>query len=135
MDRFLALHRGFTLIELCITTTMVGILTAMSVASYRDAVLRARRSEARLALLEIHAAQERHYLSDMRYTEDLASLSAATTTGRRYRLSLETSADGQRYTARAVPVAGSPQAADTACREFTLGETGQRGGTSPECWP
>ncbi len=127
--------RGFTLIELCITTMIVGLLTAMSLASYRSVLLREHRAEARLALLEIHAAQERHYLMRLRYAADLTALSATTTPGGRYRLSLDTSEDGQRYTARARPMLGSAQAADAACMTFSLGESGQRGGSSPECWP
>ncbi len=130
-----ARQHGFTLIELCITTTIVGLLTAMGVASYRNALLRAHRNEARLALLEIHAAQERHYLTALRYTADLADLSTTTTAGSRYQLSLDTSEDGQRYTAHARPMPGSAQAADAACVTFSLGESGQRSGSSPECWP
>jgi len=135
-------HRGFTLIELCITTLIVGILTAMGVASYLDVLLRAHRNEARLALLEIHAAQERHYLNAKRYaaelngpaTEDGLGL-AGTSSGKRYQLALDTSDDGQRYIARATPAPGSAQARDLACAEINLGKSGQRGGSSPECWP
>ena len=135
-------QRGFTLIELCITTTLVGILTAMGVASYRDALLRAHRNEARLALLEIHAAQERHYLNARRYAADLSGSAtengldlAVTSSGKRYQLSLDTADDGQRYIARATPAPGSAQSRDLACAEINLGESGQRGGSSPECWP
>ncbi|MEY4760938.1 MAG: hypothetical protein RLZZ200_794 [Pseudomonadota bacterium] len=125
-------QRGFTLIELCITTTLAGLLTALGVASYRTVLLRAHRSEARIALLDIQAAQERHYLNALRYSPELEKTHSP---GARYRLSIETDDAGQRYTARAVPSPDSSQAADTACTEFTLRESGQRGGSSPECWP
>ena len=128
-------QRGFTLIELCVTTTLVGLLAATCVASYRNALLRAHRNEARLALLEIHAAQERHYLTALRYATDVATLTATVTPGGRYELSVETSEDGQRYTARARPLPGSIQANDVACMDFSLDESGARSGSSPDCWP
>lgn len=124
--------QGFTLVELCITTTVVGILTALGVASWRGTVLRAHRAEARVALLRIQAMQELQYVNTLRYTDQLDT---TTTDGGRYVLQISTSDDGQHYTARAMPMPGSTQAADAACAELSLTETGRLGGTSPECWP
>jgi type IV pilus assembly protein PilE len=136
------LGRGFTLIELCVATTIVGILTALSVTSWRTTVLRAHRAEARVALLRIQAAQERQYPDSLRYTADLELPPSAAglgiprlTDGGRYALTLAASQDGQHYLARAQPAAGSTQAMDRACTEFTLDETGRTRGSSPECWP
>ena len=124
---------GFTLIELCITTTVVGILTAVSVASYRSALLRAQRAEARLGLLGLQAALEREYLNSLRYS--LPPDLPRTTPGGRYLLQLAVSADGQHFTARALPTPGTSQTADTACAAFTLTETGRTAATSADCWP
>jgi prepilin-type N-terminal cleavage/methylation domain-containing protein len=48
------LQRGFTLLELTITTAIVGILTALAVPSYQAYVYRARAAEIVLVMDKIH---------------------------------------------------------------------------------
>lgn len=66
--------RGFTLIELMIVVTIVGILAAIGYPSYQNYVLRAQRSEAVAMLMDLQAKQERYYFSNNRYTNDVADL-------------------------------------------------------------
>ncbi|HEU4851125.1 MAG TPA: type IV pilin protein [Telluria sp.] len=55
------MKNGFTLVELLIALVIVGILMAVAVPNYADYVLRSRRAEARVALVESMQQQERYY--------------------------------------------------------------------------
>lgn len=58
---------GFTLIELMVTVAIVAILAAIAVPSYRYAVLKGRRAQARTAILEVMQQQERYMTQNNRY--------------------------------------------------------------------
>ena len=64
---------GITLIELMIVVVILSILVAIAYPNYREFAARAKRTEARAALLEIAAAQERFYLQNSRFG-DMAEL-------------------------------------------------------------
>ncbi len=52
---------GFTLIEVLVTMTIIGILAALVYPSYQDAIRKAKRAEGRTALLELMQQEERYY--------------------------------------------------------------------------
>lgn len=60
-------HPGFTLIELLCVVGIVGVLALSAYPSYRGHVLKARRTEARAALMRVMQQQERHYSAHQRY--------------------------------------------------------------------
>ena len=55
--------RGFTLIEVMIALAVVAILAAVAYPAYQDQVLRAKRTEGKVALLKAAQLQERNYLN------------------------------------------------------------------------
>src|SRR5690606_27341297 len=59
--------RGVTLIELRPVIVVVAILRTIAVSSYRSYLLRTNRTEARMALLRVQAAQEKFFLQNNRY--------------------------------------------------------------------
>ncbi len=67
--------QGFTLIELMITVTIIGIITSIAIPSYYSNVISsARRAEGMPALLDIMRAQENFYANNFTYTSDLTDL-------------------------------------------------------------
>ena len=66
--------RGITLLELMIVVVIIGILTAIAYPNYREYVTRAKRTEAKAALLQIATNQERFYLQNNTYTTNMTNL-------------------------------------------------------------
>jgi type IV pilus assembly protein PilE len=66
--------RGVTLLELMIVVVIVSILTAIAYPNYREYVTRAKRTEAKAALLQIATNQERFYLQNNTYTTNMTNL-------------------------------------------------------------
>lgn len=133
--------RGFTLLEVLIAVTVLGIIMTMAQAAWWRHVAKVRRTDATVALLSLAAAQEARYLDAMAYTDRLADpppdgLGFSGTERGWYRIRIET--DGaDRYRLIAAPGPGSPQQVDQGCQEFWLDQTGARG-SSPlppaTCW-
>lgn len=73
-------QHGFTLIELMIVIVIVSILAGIAYPSYRNTVLKSRRSEAKIALMEIANLQERFFMENNSYSDDLVDYSDTNTT-------------------------------------------------------
>lgn len=58
---------GFTLIELMITVAVIAILAAIAYPSYRDSVIKSRRTDAKNALTQAMANMERYYTENNTY--------------------------------------------------------------------
>ena len=136
-------ERGMTLIELLTVMMVIGILTAIAVPSYRSYLLRSQRSDAKTALLQVQAAQERFYLQANKYTDNVSAamptglgLSGTSSNGY-YNIVVDAGAN-QTYTVRATPIAGKGQSDDTKCTELSITDTGLRGAKGPGgldfCW-
>ena len=125
---------GVTLIELMIVVVIVSILAAIAFPNYQEFTARAKRNEAKAALLRLAVNQERFYLNNNSFTLDLAELgfgSAITETGY-YQIEV-TAADTSTFTASATYLQGGSEA--TKCVTFTIDGRGAK--TSlPEtnCW-
>lgn len=125
-------HKGFTLVELMIVVAIVGILAALAYPSYRQSIIRADRSDGRLALQEVRMAQERFRLvPGNAYTADLSVLAlplpvsggAVTSERGLYVIDVvDGSVTREGYIVRATAAAGGKQADDaqTECRTLGL---------------
>jgi len=60
-------QRGFTLIELMIVVTIVGILAMIGYPSYADYIRRGKIAEATSTLLEVRVQMERFFLDNRTY--------------------------------------------------------------------
>lgn len=131
------LARGFSLIELVIVVAIVAILAAIAVPSYRNHVMHGNRNAAEGIMLDMAAAEERYLIDNRGYTNSNAQLGYAATVGANYTIAVATSSGlPPSYTITATPIAGGPQAGDTACNVLTLTNAGDKkaSGSSTQCW-
>jgi type IV pilus assembly protein PilE len=135
-----------TLIELMIVVVVVAILASIAVPGYRNHVLRTHRVEARTALLDLAAAQEKFYLVNNTYATGLQLTTAppgglglpATTENGWYTLAIADGASAAGFSATAT--AAGTQTADADCATFSIDQLGVKsatrsdGGASSRCW-
>jgi len=108
---------GFTLIELMIAVAVAGVLSGVAYPSFIDQVLKVRRSDALVAMMQVQWAQERWRANQASYGSlseiGVPSVSAA----RHYTLQMGTTTqDGYDV----IAMATGPQARDAQCRYMKL---------------
>jgi len=139
-------HHGFTLMELMIVVAIVGILAAVTYPSYKQYVDRGKRAEARAALLDTAARQERWYSdNNSQYTATITDIindpagGACTAAGVQtetclYTLTATTSNSNQNFVLTAAPQGWT----DTLCGNMTITHAGARTesgtGDLAACW-
>ena len=132
-------QRGFTLLEVMITCVIVGILAAIAIPSYLNAMQKSRRSDATSALAGAAGQMERYFTERGTYaTATLGSTSTSvypsTSQNGYYNLSL-TNLTATSYTLNAAPT--GVQASDP-CGTYTYTDQGVKGVSGSQgvsnCW-
>ena len=117
---------GFTLIELMIVIAILAIVAAVAIFSYDKYVDRGKRVEARTALLDIAARQERYYSNNRKYADQLSKLRMSGTKSENgyYTLSvtLPSGSSDQDFDATAKPSGWT----DDECGDLGIDETGAK---------
>jgi type IV pilus assembly protein PilE len=123
-------HAGFTLLELLIVMSVIGLLSALAMPVYQSAQARSQRQLAKLALMKSAQWLEQAATSQGSYPASLPT-SVWQTSELKYRISV--SSQSQTYVLTATPV-GNQQADD--CGSLTLNQSGQRSaqGDTALCW-
>ena len=139
--------RGFTLIELMITIAIVALLSAIALPSYNNYVRKAKRMDAKIALLDMASRQERFFSTNNTYTKLATNLGytalpasvpgSGTAT---YEIKVS-EASASAYNLLATPQGGQLK---DSCGSYTINQLGVQGNTfsgvslnltlSAECW-
>ena len=140
-----AAQRGFTLIELMTVVIVLSLLLIMAIPNYADHLRKVRRNDARAALLEMAAVQERIYFERTQYSAAMADLwsnqsgSDYVSVEGFYLLSVTAADSNQTFTVTAS--AQAEQAGDTACASFSIDSSGRKAASdgdgndsSSVCW-
>lgn len=132
-------HAGFSLIELMVVLAIIAIIAAITYPSYERSVLKSHRSDVESLLTEDAQVLERCYTQHFTYLNCSPPLQTTSEHGYYLLSSSESPVTATSYLLTAV--ARGSQTRDTACRTFTLSNTGQKtalssGGAdnSSECW-
>lgn len=129
------MKNGFSLIEIMITLTIIGILLVIALPTYSQHIAHANRMTAEVALTKVAAALEQQFITTQSYKNiNLNELSI--TPPKQYQLEITSTSDST-FTLTAKPL--SEQAKnDKSCGTLTLNSNGEKGitgsSTVEECW-
>lgn len=130
-------QRGFTLIELTVVVAIIAILAGIVYPQYSDSVRRANRTDAKNALLDVAARQERFRFGNNAYATTFAQLGMQDSSAQGYYALRLVNVTATAFGANAEPQGGQ---ADDKCEVLTINNTGQKGTVNShsvpaeECW-
>ena len=137
---------GFTLIELIIAITIIGILVKVALPSYMSQIQQSRRSSAKSALLDLAGREARYYSTNNVYTATLTNLGYSgspvlvpSSTSDYYSMTVVTGTGAATFTGLATAV--NSQTTD-ACLNYTINNFGVKGNqdtsgtaiSNANCW-
>jgi type IV pilus assembly protein PilE len=124
--------------ELMIVVVIIGVLATIAYPNYREFVARAKRTEARAALLKIATNQEKYYLQNNVFTKNLTELGLGTdpdtytTDSGTFSVKI-VSADASNFTAEADYIPADAEA--DKCNLFKIDARGQKTSEpDTDCW-
>lgn len=116
------MFRGFTLIELMIVVVIIAVLAAIAIPAYQGYTERARRADAKSALLAIQLAEEKYRANNPEYGSLGDIGMSSTSPDGYYSISVNTaSGPPPTYTATAAPQ--GKQSGDS-CGTFAVNQDG-----------
>ncbi len=116
---------GFTLVELLVTIIVIGILISIAYPSYKDYIMKSRRTDALQTLSQDQLILERCYSSNFSYSAACGALPAFPQTSTQGFYSITISNLGtSTYTLTATPIGA--QAQDTTCASISVNQANAR---------
>ena len=136
--------QGFSLIELLIAVTIIGILAAIAIPMYSDYVTRSRRADGQATLMQVAQELERCYTQFSRYNDNDCSVVSSdkvseTSDQGYYKVRTTTAVGGvlTESTFKLVAIPKKEQADDADCGNLILTHLGEKKtstGASDDCW-
>lgn len=129
-------NKGFSLIELVVAMAIVGIIAAIAIPSYQGSMRKAIRSDAKAALMDLAARQERFFTENNSYTVTLSNLgyTSANSPEGYYSLAAVAGPTGSITTSFTVSANLIASSNDSNCSQFSLSSNGAKSATSSSCW-
>ena len=130
--------RAFSLVELLIVVAIIGIVSAIALPTYQQHVLRANRTQASTALMDLSSKMQQYFVQHNSYEgATLSSIGmSATTENHLYQLHIQVESPTT-YLLQAIPQ-GRQAKEDTQCATFTYDQVGVKGitgnATVADCW-
>jgi type IV pilus assembly protein PilE len=140
--------QGFSLIELVVTLTLIGLLLSFAYPSYLEALLRARRVDGQTALVELANRLEHYYAQSQSYqgatlgTNSTSDLQSSKYSAQNWYLLVITSQTDQAFYLEAIPPGA--QVKDFLCQTLSFNSFGIKGikagpagkpkGRIEQCW-
>ncbi len=130
-----SLNKGFSLLEMLVVITIIGIVVTFALPSYSQHIAKARRITAEAALMQLAGQMESYYMQHHSY--EGATLEKLNTpeliAENNYRLTI-LSATISTFDLAAIPQ--KQQAKNDRCGELTFNSVGKKGATinTSECW-
>jgi type IV pilus assembly protein PilE len=131
--------RGFTLLEILIALTIIGILTAIAYPSYLSHILKSRRTDAMTALTQDQIILERCYSQNFSYNAPCGALPAFPQSSQQNYYSISISnLSATTYTLTATPI--GTQTKDTDCASMSVNQANAKtavdnsGTAQTKCW-
>lgn len=141
---------GFTLLELLMVVTIMGILAAIAYPGYQQYITRSKRGLGKSTLVQVLDRQAQFFVDNKAFATDLTALGfgangfaidkagreVSTSSGERvYIVQLAAGASATAFTLEAVPQL-SQATKDSACGTLRVTSTGVKSvsGTGTDCW-
>lgn len=131
------MRRGFSFIELLVVVSIVAVLTVVAYPAYEHYVIKTRRSDAHVALLDLATKMDRYYTENHSYLDaTLSNVGADATSQNHYYELVISETTPVEYKIQATPVGA--QTKDILCGALTYDHLGVKGisgnGLIKDCW-
>ncbi|WP_168384627.1 type IV pilin protein [Acinetobacter indicus] len=130
-----SMQAGFTLIELMITVAIIAILAAIVLPNYSNYIVRAHRTDAQAAMLNLAQYMESQYNASFSYPAKAnipSSLMSPSNVSDYYTFDFDdATTSGQNFTITATPTSKQK---DSQCGTLTLNEQGVKTPNTSGCW-
>lgn len=117
-------HTGFSLLELLLVISLIGILTGILAPSYKTFLQRTRREQAQLEMVNVSSALEN-------YKNKHKTYQGMQLREKKFSYLLKVLSSQNSYTISATPL---KQQANDYCGSLTLNELGSKTAKGKNCW-